>query len=167
MLKWCLISMLNKWILIIHKCRFITWRCGSYFCYMCFTIFSDSTPRGGNIFYGFSLQSERRLSFLVLSELVGSEIGVLRNLSPTVSLAFFIFIDLRMYLLLLILTALSSPSFRHTICFTGRKNLISFNNYKKLFTSLRQLTEQWLLARMYVTRTTRITRISTSVYIYC
>jgi len=91
---------------------------------MYFTIFSDSTPRGGKIFYRVKLQSERKLSFLLLSELVGSEIGFLRNSSPAVSfLFFFIFIDLCVYLLLLILTAMSSPSFCHAQ-FVSRVNKI-------------------------------------------
>jgi hypothetical protein len=142
MLKWYLNSMLNKLIMITHKCRFITWRCGSYFCCMCFTTFSDSTPRAGNIFYRVNLQSERRLSFLVLSELVGSEIEFLRNSSPAVSLVSFFNFYWFVYVFIVVYSNCFVFSFllSHTICFTGKQNLINFNNYKTLFTSFRQLT---------------------------
>jgi hypothetical protein len=116
MMKCYLNSMFNNWILITHKCRFITWRCGSYFCCMCFTTFSDSTSRGGNIFYRVNLESGRRLSFLVLSELMRSEIGILRNLSPAVSLAFFVVIDIYIYICIYccLFWLLYSPPFCHT-----------------------------------------------------
>jgi hypothetical protein len=109
---------------------------------MCFTIFSDTTPRGGNIFYRVNLQSERILSFLVLSELVGSEIWFLRNSTPAVSLAFlFLLIYVSTYVAYFNCYAISFL-LSHTICFSGKQNLINFNNYKTLFTSFRQLTEQ-------------------------
>ena len=147
MLNWSVNSMLNNWILLTHKCRFTTWRCGSCCGCMFFTRFSDSTPRGGNIFYSGNLRSERRLSILVFSVLVGSEIGVffweIRPL-PFV-LAFFYFYWF-MYAFIVAYSNCYVVSFllSHTVYFTVKQNRISSKNYKTLFlSSLRQLTQHW------------------------